>query len=159
MLQFVTNLDVAVTIILISSSVGSILTLIFSKWLLNREAKKMIKTAIDSLFGDPLVKRSMSIIGTKSGEKRHDERIINEMATDFLNNPNMKGVKMAAKGLGFDIDEYITEHGASDTIQGITSLGQMLGIDVIGMLQNPQALLDGFNRESSEVTSDKNPYL
>lgn len=143
------NVEEAVVILLVAQSVGAVLGIILSRWVLRREIYNFVDELADTLFG----KAKMSNLGTISGEKRHAKAMMDKMATDILDGPQLKGLKGIASMIGIDIDEYIQEHGAAETISTATSLANMLGIDIT------KVLTEGINTNESKVSGDNNPYL
>ena len=143
------NVDTAVVILLVAQTAGAIIMLPVTRWLLKREIYDMVEDLANVLFG----KSKMSELGVKSGEKRKEKAIMDQVASDVLDGPKLAGLKMAAKAIGIDVDEYIAEHGAADTIKSIASLGQMLGINVTDLLSS------GLNSSGQTVSGDNNPYL
>lgn len=143
------NVDQAVIILLVANVAGLIIMLPITREILRREAFNMFDEIVDNLF----TKTKMSDLGTKSGEKRKSKAIMEQVANDILDGPQLKGLKMAASAIGVDVDEYIEEHGAVDTIGAVTSLANMLGIDVMSLLSQ------GLNSSGQTVSGDNNPYL
>jgi hypothetical protein len=70
------------------------------------------------------------VAGARSGESRKRKAIVNDMAQGFLNSPKMTGLKLIGKQLGFDLDAMVEEHGAAETMQGLSQLAGMVGIDI-----------------------------
>lgn len=101
----------------------------YAQWYFKGSLEELIGL-FGEIFEKPTVKKAFSILGKQSGETRHNKAITDQIAVDVLNGPKFSGLKLVAKGLGMDVDEYIEEHGATDTIAGIMSLAQMLGIDI-----------------------------
>ena len=129
-------------------------------WYAKRYVRGTMSEVADLLvdiFEKPAVSRAMGVLGKRSGEVRGDSAMAEQMALDIINSEKFEGLKLAAKGIGIDLDEYIEEHGASKTIRQAISLGKMLGIDVETLISGG---LSGLNTESSHTVSEtKNPYL
>lgn len=84
---------------------------------------------------DPKVSRAMTILGKESGRVRAQEATTDALATRVLSGPALQGLKMAAKAaLNIDVDEFIEEYGAVETLNGLKSLGDALNIDFTGLL-------------------------
>jgi hypothetical protein len=65
----------------------------------------------------------------------------------------VKGLKMAAQAIGLDLDSYIAEHGAVDTLQALQQFAPMLGIDIGQLVQG------GALGAVNTTTHERNPYL
>lgn len=143
------NVDEAVIVLVVAYAAGSIIMLPLTRWLLRREVIAMIDELADTLFG----KAKMSELGTKSGEKRHQKALMDQMASDVLDSPQLKGVKGIASAVGIDIESYINEHGAADTIATATSIANMLGIDIMKVMS------EGLNTSGESSSGTSNPYL
>ena len=83
-----------------------------------------------STISTPAVSKAMGILGKRSGEVRRDSAVVDQLASDVLSGPKMSALKMGASAIGIDIDEYIEEHGAVGTLQGLQTIAGALGIDV-----------------------------
>ena len=105
---------------------------------------------------EPNVKRAMSILGKESGKVRTQEAVTNKLATQVLSGPQLAGLKMAAKAVGIDLDDMIEEYGAVETIQGLSQLGSMLGIDVSQLLSS--GITQGINTQQG-VSKTTGEYL
>ena len=91
--------------------------------------------ALQEVFAQPIVKASMTNLGKMGGAAMKHKAISNKMALDILASPKMSALKMAAKmGLGIDIDQYIEENGAIETLGAANELGQLVGIDVMSII-------------------------
>lgn len=82
------------------------------------------------LFTTPTVKKAFSILGKQGGEAKAESGLVEKMALDVIDGPQFAAIKLAASGLGFDLDGYIEEHGALKTLQAAKQLGSILGIDI-----------------------------
>lgn len=115
-------------------------------FLLKKEINETIMGFIEIFTGtvtDPKVTRAMTILGKESGKSRAQDATTEALAQGVLSGPNLAGIKLAAKGLGVDIDGMIEEYGAVETLAGAKQLGDMLGIDILGVLS--QGLTQGIN--------------
>jgi microsomal dipeptidase-like Zn-dependent dipeptidase len=107
----------------------------FAYRFLARQINDTISAIVENFFSEPLVKQSMSVLGKKSGEVRAEKATVDKMAKQVLNSPNLAGYKMLGKQLlGIDVDEMIDEEGAMNTIAGLRTLAQALGIDITQMI-------------------------
>lgn len=89
------------------------------------------------IFGkliNPLTHLGAKMAGESSGFNRASKAVTEDAAEGILNSPNIAGLKMIASQLGFDIDGMIEDHGAVETLAGITQVLAVVGI-------NPQDLL------------------
>lgn len=115
--------------------------------------KRETKNTIDSIFGQPIVKGAMSVLGKKSGEVRHESAMMDQVATQLLSNPKVQVLKSIGKQLGFDVDQMIEEQGAASVVEQVLAGADMLGIDVASILSGE------LNSAGSQQTSTDNPYL
>ena len=108
---------------------------------------------LNDVFTSPLAKRAMSIIGNKGGASKAQTAVMNKMATDVLDGPQLAGMKMMANQLlGIDIDKYIDQHGPVNTLQAIQQFAPIMGIDLSKI--SVEGLMGNSPGEST-----KNPYL
>ena len=121
--------------------------------------KRYMNRAIDDvadLFGgilsEPTVKKAFSILGGKSGEARSDKAVVDSLATDILNGPKFSALKMGADLIGVDVESYIEKHGAMGTIQGLSQIAGMLGIDI-------NSIIGGGLQPGGQAQGSINPYL
>ncbi len=149
-------LDVIATTVLTSVSFTVILLIGF------RFFEKRLYGIVDSIaelfteaLTQPAVSRAMGVLGKKSGEARSNTAIVDKLASDVLSGPKMNALKMGASAIGIDIDDYIQEHGAVGTLQGLQTIAGALGIDV------NQIIGGGLGELTSGATSTagSNPYL
>lgn len=103
--------------------------------------KRYLDNTVDGvadIFGDilekPTVKKAFSILGGKSAEGRADRAVVDDLATDMLNSPQLSTLKMGADLIGIDMEAYVEKHGALGTIQGLTQIAGLLGIDINQLL-------------------------
>jgi hypothetical protein len=122
--------------------------------------KRYMSRAIDEvadLFGgilsEPTVKKAFSILGGKSGEARADKAVVDSLATDILNGPQFASLKMGADLIGVDVESYIEKHGAMGTIQGLSQIAGMLGIDINSIIGG------GLQAGGSSSSGSSNPFL
>jgi len=109
------------------------------------------------IFEKPLVKQSMSVLGKKSAESRAEKRVVDDVATQILDSPQIAGYKMMAKeALGVDIDGMVEEYGAPQTLMGIQQILGMLGIDLTSALSG--GLGKGLNITTGSGNTI-NPYM
>lgn len=102
----------------------------------------------------PTVKKAFGIIGSQGGIATAERTLTNKIATDVLNGPKFGALKIAASAMGVDIDSYIAEHGALNTINSIQSLASMIpGFDLGSLLQGGGDPSVGFEANGG------NPYL
>lgn len=129
-------------------------TFVMSLWLIRRYIDDTINSVTDVILENvtsPMAKRAMSILGTKSGEVRGQTAMVDKIATDVLNGPKMGAIKLGAQALGLDLDGYVEEHGAMQTLQAMQSVAGMLGIDI-------NTMLAGGGQAQGSV-GGKNPYI
>jgi hypothetical protein len=108
----------------------------------------------EGILTQPTVKKAFGIIGSQGGQATAEIGLTNKIAMDVLNGPKFGGLKIAASALGIDIDSYIEEHGAVNTINSITSLAGMIpGFDLGSLLQGGGDLSVGFE------ANGKHPFL
>lgn len=109
----------------------------------------------EGIFEKPIVKKGMSIIGSQGGQAKAERGLVERIATDALNGPQFAAIKMGAKSvLGIDVDQYVEENGAMNTLAAVKQIAGALGIDV------NKALLNGFGDLSAPGSSSGyNPYL
>lgn len=74
------------------------------------------------------------VAGEVSGMRRSTKAVRNKVASDVLEGPNLAGLKMLASQFGFDIDGMIAQHGAEETLAGITQVLAMLGLNPTDLL-------------------------
>jgi len=124
-------LDVLLTSVLTLSGFSVILFAGF------RFFEKRIYGIVDSIaelftesLTQPAVSRAMGILGKASGESRSNSAIVDKLATDVLSGPKFSAMKMGASAIGINIDDYIEEHGAVGTLQGLQTIAGALGIDI-----------------------------
>ena len=143
-------MDIASTsIILIVQVVSGLVVL----WYMKRYIDDTINSVTDVILENvtsPMAKRAMSILGKQSGEVRGQTAMVDRIAGDVLSGPKFAAIKMGASALGLDIDNYVEEHGAMQTLQAMQSVAGMLGIDINTMLSGGGQLQDG---------GGKNPYI
>ena len=112
-----------------------------------------VAEAFQTILVDPTVRKGFGIAGKASGESRAKSAVVDELATDMMDSPQFAGIKMGADLLGVDMDSYISKHGAVGTLQGLTQIAGMLGIDV------NQLLASGMSGIDSSSSGAGNPYL
>lgn len=127
-----------------------------------RYFEKKLYNIVDSiadLFSEqmtkPVVSRAMGILGKASGEARSESAIVDKLATDVLSGPKFSALKMGASAIGIDIDDYIEEHGAVGTLQGLQSIAGALGIDINQIISGGMGEATG----QSQSSGGSNPYL
>lgn len=147
-------LDVASTVILTLTGFSVILLIGF------RYFEKRLYGIVDSIaelfaesLSQPAVSRAMGILGKKSGEVRSQSAVVDKLASDVLNGPKFSALKMGASAIGIDIEDYIEEHGAVGTLQGLQSIAGALGIDINSIIAG------GVGEAASGSAGDNNPYL
>ena len=90
-----------------------------------------------AIFEKPIVKKGMSIIGSQGGKATAHNSLTEKIALDVLNGPKLAGVKLLASGIGMDVDAYVQDHGAVNTIEAIKSLSAHIpGLDLGSMLMS-----------------------
>ena len=138
------------------STIFAFIGFIISSIVVRRYMSQAIDDVAD-LFGgilsEPTVKKAFSILGGKSGEARADKAVVDSLATDILNGPQFASLKMGADLIGVDVESYIEKHGAMGTIQGLSQIAGMLGVDINSIIGG--GLQSG--GAGSQVSS--NPYL
>ena len=107
-----------------------------------------------STISTPAVSKAMGILGKKSGESRANSAIVDQLASDVLNGPKMSALKMGASALGINIDEYIEDHGAVGTLQGLQTIAGALGIDINQIIGGGMGEIAGGSSGGAS-----NPYL
>ena len=108
-----------------------------------------------STISTPAVSKAMGILGKKSGEVRSQSAVVDQLASDVLSGPKMSAMKMGASALGIDIDEYIEEHGAVGTLQGLQTIAGALGIDINQIIGGGLGEIAG----GAQAANGSNPYL
>ena len=97
------------------------------------------------------------LAGEASGSRRASKAVTQDVAKSILGSPQLSGIKMIAGQLGIDIDQMVEDHGAIETMNGITQVLGMLGIDPTSFLsQGLGSLTKGFkigeNKQVSELS-------
>jgi len=123
------------------------------KWI--HETVDGIAETLSGIFEKPTVKKAFSVLGKRSAEVQKGNRMVDAIAGDVLNSPKIKGLKMAASAIGLDIDSYIEEYGAVDTLQALQQFAPMLGIDIGQLVQGGASGPGVLNT----TTQERNPYL
>ena len=123
--------------------------------------KKQLWDVVDSIgemfastISTPAVSKAMGILGKKSGESRANSAIVDQLASDVLSGPKFSAMKMGASALGINIDEYIEDHGAVGTLQGLQTIAGALGIDINQIIGGGMGELTG-----GSSGGQGNPYL
>lgn len=135
---------------IISGTVG----FIAAKWYI-RNSLLEVGDLLSGIFEKPTVKKAYSILGSKSAESRQESALGEQMALDVINSEKFAGIKLAAKGIGIDVDEYIEDHGAISTLKQASSLAGMLGINLEQVLSGNMTAL---NTSEHTISQTKNPY-
>lgn len=108
----------------------------------------------EAIFEKPVVKKAFGIIGSQGGQATADRALTDKIALDVLNGPKFASLKLIASGIGMDVDAYIEQHGAVNTINAINSLGGMIpGLDLGSLLSG------GTNLAVGHEANGKHPYL
>lgn len=108
----------------------------------------------EQVFEKPTVKKAFGIIGSQGGQATAASALTEKIALDVLSGPKLAGLKLVAGGIGLDVDSYIEEHGAVNTINAIQSLaGAIPGLDLGSLLQGAGQTLS----VGHEANGD-NPY-
>lgn len=94
------------------------------------------------------------VAGEKSGFNRASKVVMEDAAEGILGSGQLGGIKMLASQFGFDLDSMIEEHGAVETLSGITQLLGILGINPTDLITKGLAgigknLLSGQKQSSS----------
>lgn len=148
------------TILILVAIIGtSVISAIIAKRVIHEKLQMAIDSISDILiqvFEKPAVSRAMSVIGKEGGAARTRTAVGNHIATDILNSPKFAGLKMAASALGMNVDQYIDEHGAVETLEGIQGLGDMFGFNVQSLLSGEVNL---GNLAVGHEANGRNPYL
>ena len=122
-----------------------------------QEAIDGVADALGQIFEKPIVKASMTNLGKMGGAAMQQKSIMNKMALDVLDGPKLQALKVAAKmGLNIDVDQYIEENGALETLQAAQGLGELVGIDVSKLLGGG---LNGANLAVGPEANGINYYL
>jgi hypothetical protein len=108
----------------ITSLITTIMVFLSLRWILPRVGEELA----DAI--SPLTTIGARMAGEKSGQSRKQKAIVNNMAQGFLSSPKMIGLKLVGKQLGFDLDAMVEEHGAVETMQGLSQLAALVGIDI-----------------------------
>ena len=150
-----TEVDTILIGYVVVSTIFAFIGFIISSIIVRRYMSRAIDDVAD-LFGgilsEPTVKKAFSILGGKSGEARSDKAVVDSLATDILDGPQFASLKMGADLIGVDIDSYIEKHGAMGTIQGLSQIAGMLGIDI-------NSIIGGGLQSGGVTQSSSNPYL
>lgn len=125
MLDILQTVALQTVIILGMAGVGYILL----KRYINAVVDQIADLLTEIFQGGP-VKHAMSVMGQKSGESKKQKAMVDKIATQVLDSPNLAGLKMLGKQLGIDVDAMVEEEGAVETLSGIQQLAGMLGIDI-----------------------------
>jgi len=96
--------------------------------------RKLFGGIMETLF-NPMMKTGAKILGEKSGHTRAVKAVMKESAQGILQGPQLSGLRMIASQVGFDIDQMIEDHGAVETLAGLTQLLSMLGIDAKQLME------------------------
>jgi len=147
--------DIATALVIISSFTG---ILFLGLKLFERRLYTIVDSIGDMFSGiltQPAVSRAMGILGSASGEVRGKNAMAEKLATDILNGPKFGALKMGASALGINIDDYIEENGAMNTITGLQSIAGALGININDILSSGAAGLTSPESNSGGA----NPYL
>ena len=149
--------DIVLTTVLILTGISSLLFIGF------RRFEGRIVSIIDSvgglleeMFTGPTISKAFGILGSASGDARGKSAMADKLATDILNGPKFGALKMGAGALGIDLDGYIEEHGAMNTITGLQSIAGALGIDVNQIISSGAA---GLTDPTAGGGGGANPYL
>lgn len=110
--------------------------------------------ALGELFIDPTVKKGFSLAGTLGGQAKAEGALVDEMANDMLDSPQFSAIRLAAEGIGLDIEGYIEKHGAIKTLQAAQQLAKVAGIDLMKVDLSQLGSL-----AAPGGTSSDNPYL
>ena len=147
--------DIVSTVVIISSFTG----IFFVGLKLFEKRIYGIVDAIGDIFSEILTKPAVStafgILGSASGEARGNRAMADKLATDILNGPKFGALKMGASALGINIDDYIEENGAMNTITGLQSIAGALGININDILSSGAVGLTSPESNSGGA----NPYL
>lgn len=109
---------------------------------------------LEEVFTAPMAKRAMSIIGKQGGNSASQSGLVDKMAQDILNGPQLAGIKMIGSALGLDIDGYLEDHGAMNTLAAIKQFAPMMNIDLGNVAVEGLSAFQGNN-----PSGGKNPYL
>lgn len=105
-----------------------------------------------------LTRLGASLAGQQSGFNRASKAVTEEAAQGILTGPQMAGINFIADKLGFNIESMIEEHGATQTLAGITQLLSMVGIDPQKILtEGIGSMAKGLLGQSSTVKQGKLP--
>jgi len=122
-----------------------------------QEAIDGVGEALQDVFESPVIKRSLTHMANMGGDAMQNKSIMNKMALDVLDGPKLQALKAAAKmGLNIDVDQYIEENGAIETLQAAQGLGELVGIDVARVLGGG---LNGANLSVGHEANGINYYL
>lgn len=129
-------IDIVLTVLGVAGIFIPVL-IIFKKRIMREivEIVDNIGDLFESILSTPTVKGAMSVLGKKSADASASRKIVDSLATDILSGPKLKALKMGAKQIGIDVDQYIEENGALETLSGIQEIAGYLGIDVNQILQ------------------------
>ena len=112
---------------------------------------------LTNIFEKRPVKHAMSMMGKASGESKQHSAMVDDIALNVLNSPQIGKYKGMLKLAGIDLDAMIEDEGAPATIKAIKDFGDMMGIDIM------QLITQGLNSTTADdtgVTSQsQNPYL
>ena len=137
---------------LIIPIVSSLFQLFLSIFLIYRIGS-MLKKTLAGMFTDPMVKKSMTVLGKMGGDRKSINAAKEKMAKDLINKQYGKYKPIVEAVAGIDVDEYLEEHGALNVLEAVREFAPVLGID----LQNIGAnVLSPGNKSNTGL---KNPYL
>ena len=140
--------------------------------LVYRREKRCILAAIDSkiqmaidnvgealheVFAQPIVKGAMTTLGKQGGAAMQHKAITNKMALDVLASPKMSALKLLAKTtLNIDVDQYIEENGAVQTLGAAQELAGLVGVDLNQLMAGG---LNGANLAVGHEANGNNYHL
>lgn len=106
----------------------------------------------EGIFTQPTVKKAFSIIGSQGGQAKAEAGLVDDIAKDVMNGPQFAAIKMGASSLlGIDIDQYIEEKGAVQTLGAMKQIAGLMGID-INQVIGEQLGGAGVSRSSGNIT-------
>lgn len=109
----------------------------------------------EGIFTQPTVKKAFSIIGSQGGQAKAEAGLVDDIAKDVLNGPQFAAIKMGASSLlGIDVDGYIEEKGAMQTLGAMQQIAGMLGIDINQVVSGQLGNIGG-----SLAAPGNNPYI
>ena len=147
---------ITITVTVACFIVNAIFSIIYFRRQFN-SAISDLANILTNVFEKRPVKQAMSMLGKRGAESRQQSAMVDDIALNVLNSPQIGKYKGMLKLAGIDLDAMIEDEGAPATIKAIKDFGDMMGIDIM------QLITQGLNSTTADdtgVTSQsQNPYL